>query len=69
MLIYADLVQVVGADIINVHMLRSLLTWVIRLLHVLLLRVLPSDGAFAAHELLHLLKRLLTLAALASRRV
>ena len=61
MLVHADLVQVVGVDVIDCHLL---LLRVI-LLHVLL-RVLC---AFTAHELLLLLKRSLALAALASRRV
>ena len=60
-LVHADLVQVVGVDVIDCHLL---LLRVI-LLHVLL-RVLR---AFTAHELLLLIKRSLALAALASRRV
>ena len=62
MLVYADLVQVIGVNVIDSHvlLLRVILLW-----HVLL-RVLH---AFAAHILLLLLERPLTLAALASRGI
>ena len=67
MLVHADLIQGVGADVIDICVLLVVLLWVelLLLLHVLLLVLC----AFTAHERLLLIKRSLALAALASRRV